>query len=190
MLMMQLRFVQCPFPRISSRISGYRFSSNAYLCSALSTTQKNRSDHQRHRYSSLRSSDNISNELQRHSLSNEYRRYFQSESAYHRVADETLEDIQDAVEKALEEHSPTEEYEVVLASGVLTMTLPPHGTWVLNKQTPNKQIWWSSPLSGPRRYEYEDGEWVFTRDESHSLTLAKSMMEEFQQIYNIELDLE
>ena len=27
-------------------------------------------------------------------------------------------------------------------------------TWVLNKQAPNKQIWLSSPLSGPMRFEY------------------------------------
>ena len=24
---------------------------------------------------------------------------------------------------------------------------------MINKQTPNRQLWWSSPLSGPRRYE-------------------------------------
>ena len=29
-----------------------------------------------------------------------------------------------------------------------------HMTWVINKQTPNRQIWWSSPISGPRRYEW------------------------------------
>jgi frataxin len=114
---------------------------------------------------------------------------FVSESEYHTVADETLEDIQDAVEMALEDRSPTDPYEVVFASGVLSMTLPPHGTWVLNKQTPNQQIWWSSPLSGPRRYEYVDGEWVFTRDESHSMTLKQAMVDEFQQIYGTTLDL-
>jgi len=27
-------------------------------------------------------------------------------------------------------------------------------TWVLNKQAPNKQIWLSSPFSGPMRFEY------------------------------------
>mmetsp|Transcript_22812 Transcript_22812/g.40491 ORF Transcript_22812/g.40491 Transcript_22812/m.40491 type:complete len:93 (+) Transcript_22812:1664-1942(+) len=92
----------------------------------------------------------------------------------------------------MDDHAPVEEFEVVLASGVLTMTLPPHGTWVLNKQTPNRQIWWSSPLSGPRRYEYEQdtGEWVYTRDDSHSMTLKQAMKEEFQQIYEIPLDLE
>lgn len=119
----------------------------------------------------------------------ETRRHFQTESEYHTVADETLEDIQDAVEGALE-NARLEEFEVVFASGVLTMTLPPHGTWVLNKQTPNRQIWWSSPLSGPRRYEHEDGEWVFTRDDSHSMTLKEAIADEVFQIYQIKLDLE
>ena len=55
--------------------------------------------------------------------------------------------------------------EVNVASGVLTLSMPPHGTWVLNKQTPNRQIWWSSPISGPRRYEYDADEevWLHTR---------------------------
>ena len=39
-------------------------------------------------------------------------------------------------------------------AGVLTLVLPPHGTYVLNKQPPNKQIWLSSPVSGPKRYDW------------------------------------
>ena len=30
-------------------------------------------------------------------------------------------------------------------SGVLTVKVGDHGTYVINKQTPNKQIWLSSP---------------------------------------------
>ena len=30
---------------------------------------------------------------------------------------------------------------------------PNVGTYVINKQTPNKQIWLSSPISGPKRYD-------------------------------------
>lgn len=57
-----------------------------------------------------------------------------------------------------------------------------HGDYVINKQPPNKQIWLSSPLTGPRRYDWvvisEDqgskqdtavGAWVYLRDGS-SLT--------------------
>lgn len=30
--------------------------------------------------------------------------------------------------------------------GVLNIMMGEHGTWVLNKQTPNRQVWWSSPI--------------------------------------------
>lgn len=29
-----------------------------------------------------------------------------------------------------------------------------HGTFVINRQTPNRQIWLSSPQSGPKRFDY------------------------------------
>ncbi|PPR01178.1 hypothetical protein CVT24_006054 [Panaeolus cyanescens] len=37
-------------------------------------------------------------------------------------------------------------YEVEYHSGVLTLSLGPRGTYVINKQPPNKQIWLSSPI--------------------------------------------
>mmetsp|Transcript_17107 Transcript_17107/g.35135 ORF Transcript_17107/g.35135 Transcript_17107/m.35135 type:complete len:250 (+) Transcript_17107:247-996(+) len=134
-------------------------------------------------------------------------RCFENESEYHTIADETLEDIQDAVEIAIEDNDvgadaagdDEEEPEVVFASGVLTMGFPPHGTWVLNKQTPNRQIWWSSPISGPRRYEYDGETWVYTRSggedgssedaDGAATTLTGAIVDEFRQIYGIELDL-
>jgi len=39
-------------------------------------------------------------------------------------------------------------------SGVLTLTYGDVGRYVINKQPPNKQIWLSSPVSGPSRYDY------------------------------------
>ena len=115
-------------------------------------------------------------------------RFFQTASAYHKAADETLETIQDAIDGALEEKG-IPDYEVTVASGVLTLVFPPHGTWVINKQTPNQQLWWSSPISGPRRYEYEHGEWVYTRDDAHSMTLTQALQEEIRQIYDVDVDL-
>jgi frataxin len=54
---------------------------------------------------------------------------------------------------------------------------PPVGTYVVNKQPPNKQIWLSSPISGPKRYDWVvtgegqnekegggQGDWVYLRD--------------------------
>jgi frataxin len=113
-----------------------------------------------------------------------------TEREFHDVADETLEGLQDAVEQALESSGIQEQFEINLANGVLTLVLPPHGTWVINKQTPNRQLWWSSPISGPRRYEYdENDEWVYTRDESHSATLFQTLQEEVHHIYQVEIKL-
>ena len=97
-------------------------------------------------------------------------RGFQSETEYHHVADETLEALMDGIEAVLEESSPLDgnedNYEVNFAAGVLTIQIPPHGTWVINKQTPNQQLWWSSPLSGPKRFEYDDIQsmWLPTKE--------------------------
>ncbi|KAF9821867.1 hypothetical protein IEO21_00297 [Rhodonia placenta] len=57
-------------------------------------------------------------------------------------------------------------YEVEYSSGVLTLKLGENGTYVINKQPPNKQIWLSSPVSGPKRYDYSAAEdqWVYYRD--------------------------
>ncbi|KAL0950887.1 hypothetical protein HGRIS_007646 [Hohenbuehelia grisea] len=57
-------------------------------------------------------------------------------------------------------------YEVEYSSGVLTLSLGDKGTYVINKQPPNKQIWLSSPVSGPKRYDYSeaDDNWLYSRD--------------------------
>jgi frataxin len=50
----------------------------------------------------------------------------------------------------------------LIQAGVLNVVVPAIGTYVLNKQPPNKQIWLSSPISGPKRYD-----WVVTGDSMH-----------------------
>ncbi len=122
-------------------------------------------------------------------------RLFHSEADFHYVADETLGAIQDAMEELFEEiSSDGDELEVNFASGVLTIALPPHGTWVINKQTPNRQLWWSSPISGPRRYEYDNGQWVFTKsmdeDGLAKSTLTDALREEIQELYNVNLSFD
>ena len=73
----------------------------------------------------------------------------ETESEFHPVADDTLETIQDAVDAVLDA-KPEIEYEISLTNGVLNLTLPPHGTWVINKQTPNRQIWVRTKVSEPQ----------------------------------------
>ena len=49
---------------------------------------------------------------------------------------------------------------------MLTAKLGGYGTYVINKQTPNRQLWWSSPVSGPKRYNFnsEENIWTNSRD--------------------------
>lgn len=80
------------------------------------------------------------------------------------MTDETLERLNDFL-APLEEDD--DEVELEVSMGVLKLRLisPPTSsfeklrgqsiTWVINKQTPNRQLWWSSPISGPRRYEWQ-----------------------------------
>lgn len=42
---------------------------------------------------------------------------------------------------------------LIFKEGVLTVKLGEKGTYVINKQTPNRQIWFSSPISGPKRFD-------------------------------------
>ncbi|KAL9047656.1 MAG: hypothetical protein Q9206_006584 [Seirophora lacunosa] len=70
---------------------------------------------------------------------------------YHRLADTYIDNLVAKLEEIQEERDDVDcEY----SAGVLTLTFPPAGTYVLNKQPPNKQIWLSSPISGPKRYDY------------------------------------
>ncbi|MCJ1317696.1 Mitochondrial chaperone Frataxin [Xylographa vitiligo] len=96
------------------------------------------------------------------------------------MADDYLE----AVQQWLEDLSDADEnVEVEFSAGVLTVTLPPAGTYVINKQPPNKQIWLSSPVSGPKRYDYvsldkngNHGDWVYLRDGSTMTNLLRDEM--------------
>lgn len=57
-------------------------------------------------------------------------------------------------------------------SGVLTF-VHPNGTYVINKQPFNRQIWLSSPVSGPKRYDWDCDDWVSARDGSRMKDLLK-----------------
>ncbi|CAD6886510.1 unnamed protein product [Tilletia caries] len=92
-----------------------------------------------------------------------------SPEEYDTKASQTLESLTDSLETLLERiqdgelslcsttsSSSAEEWDVEYSSGVLNLRLgKAHGTYVLNKQPPNRQIWLSSPSSGPKRFDYE-----------------------------------
>ncbi|MGH0181017.1 UNVERIFIED_CONTAM: hypothetical protein FKN15_005805, partial [Acipenser sinensis] len=75
----------------------------------------------------------------------------------------------------------------VYLSGVLTIKIGgDHGIYVLNKQTPNKQIWLSSPTSGPKRYDWTGRNWVYSHD---GKSLHDLLTKEFSVIFNTKIDL-
>ncbi|KAF5382947.1 hypothetical protein D9757_006319 [Collybiopsis confluens] len=106
---------------------------------------------------------------------------------YHKLSDEVLDSLLEDLEQLLEEHG-LPSYEVEYSSGVLTLNLEEYGTYVINKQPPNKQIWLSSPFSGPKRYDYteSDGSWRYSRDDK---TLYDLLNEEIGRALNTPIHL-
>lgn len=100
--------------------------------------------------------------------------------------------------KALE----TIEYNCTLQDGVLTIQFGSgHGTYVINRQSPNRQIWLSSPTTGPKRYDFVPsnappspagsnlaaGAWVYKHD---GRTLHELLQSEIGGIVRAEVDFE
>ena len=73
---------------------------------------------------------------------------------FHKVADKSLDELYDVMSHLEIVDKTADDIEISLSQGVLKLESSNHGSWVINKQAPNKQLWWSSPISGPRRYEY------------------------------------
>ena len=82
------------------------------------------------------------------------------ESRFITLADTLIERIADAVEDKLDTADAD------IQSGILTITVPGLGQYVINKHTPNREIWLSSPKSGAIHFAHRDGAWVSTRDAS------------------------
>lgn len=105
-----------------------------------------------------------------------------SEAAYDKLADETLDALLDYFEDLADEAFTGMDYDVVFSSGVLTVKVGGgHGTYVINKQTPNRQIWLSSPISGPKRYSWTGERWVYTHD---GISIHQLLSKELSDIFN------
>jgi frataxin len=104
-----------------------------------------------------------------------------SEEEYSTVAEQVMEQLYEVLE-ALVEDLDVDGGDVEYTQGVLTIKLGKHGTYVLNKQTPNRQIWLSSPVSGPFRYDSSNGRWVSPRD---GRDMVKQLEEEMEQLLGV-----
>jgi CyaY protein len=78
-----------------------------------------------------------------------------TESEFHRAVDAVLA----RVEAAVGEH---EDLDVDLESGILTVTCPDTSRVIVNRQTPNREIWVAA-RSGGFHFRHRDGQWRDTR---------------------------
>ncbi|XP_036917599.1 frataxin, mitochondrial [Sturnira hondurensis] len=109
------------------------------------------------------------------------------EATYERLAEETLDSLAEFFEDLADEPYTFEDYDVSFGSGVLTIKLGGDlGTYVINKQTPNKQIWLSSPSSGPKRYNWTGKNWVYSHD---GVSLHDLLATEMTKALKTKLDL-
>jgi len=108
-----------------------------------------------------------------------------SPGEYHKASDTALEGILDVLE-TIGDQEDIDGYDVEYSQGVLTLKLGSNGTYVLNKQPPNRQIWLSSPKSGPKRYDYDakHDKWFYARD-NH--TIDEVLNEELSEILGMDI---
>ncbi|KAF5356329.1 hypothetical protein D9756_004255 [Leucocoprinus leucothites] len=107
---------------------------------------------------------------------------------YHVLSESTLDSLLESLEGILDGIADSN-YEVEYHSGVLTLRLADSGTYVINKQPPNKQIWLSSPFSGPKRYDYSEtaDDWLYSRD---GRAMGELLNEELSEVFGRKIDLE
>ncbi|CAJ0573173.1 unnamed protein product, partial [Mesorhabditis spiculigera] len=104
-----------------------------------------------------------------------------SQREYEAHSNESLEKMYSYFDTFPEKFEVAKEYDVNCSMGVLTVVVDSKiGTYVINKQSPNQQIWLSSPCSGPKRYDLVNNRWYYSRDDE---TLDQLLSREFRKIY-------
>ena len=78
-----------------------------------------------------------------------------TESDFHRAVEQVLARIEAAVEA-------TDTLESDLEGGILTITCPDDSRVIVNRQTPNREVWVAA-RSGGFHFAWREGEWRDTR---------------------------
>lgn len=73
-----------------------------------------------------------------------------------------MQELLEFVEGLEEQH----DIEGELEEGILAVTMPDGREYVINKHTPSRQIWVSSPYSGAGYFEFGGGKWLPKRAEA------------------------
>ncbi|CAB0007557.1 unnamed protein product [Nesidiocoris tenuis] len=107
---------------------------------------------------------------------------------FEKICSSTLESLHEFFEILVEENAELKGGDVTYGDGVLTVKLGSHGTYVINRQSPNRQIWLSSPKSGPKRYDFEKriNGWIYKRD---NVCLHELLRSEMAEILKMPVDM-
>jgi len=94
-------------------------------------------------------------------------------TAFEDLAEKTIESLFDAIDEAIGDDA-----DVDLENGILTVELEDGRQYVINKHSPNQQIWLSSPISGAAHYKYDDATtaWISTRSSDVLLDVLNAEM--------------
>jgi frataxin len=111
-----------------------------------------------------------------------------SQSEYLHSLQHTLENISDLMDtmmdsgqlSALIDQSDAE-VDIEISDGVLNLHMGDSGTFVVSRQTPSRQLWLSSPVSGPWHYTYDhvSKNWICTKGQ---LNFFERMENELSQV--------
>ena len=74
--------------------------------------------------------------------------------------------------------------------GVLSINMGDLGTFVLNIQAPNRQIWLSSPISGPARYNFESSTRTWVNNRNEEQVLERLLSEELTELVGEAVDID
>jgi CyaY protein len=91
-----------------------------------------------------------------------------NESDFHREVDAVLARIESAVEGH-------DELDSDLEAGILTVECPDRSRVIVNRQTPNREIWVAA-RSGGFHYRHRDGEWRDTRSGEELFTALAAIV--------------
>ncbi|KVH95945.1 frataxin, mitochondrial [Cynara cardunculus var. scolymus] len=102
------------------------------------------------------------------------------EDEFHKLADATIHDLLEKMEE-YGDSVDIDGFDIDYGNQVLTVKFGSFGTYVLNKQTPNRQIWMSSPVSGPSRFDWDQSAeaWIYRRTKAK---LLETLETEVQQL--------
>ncbi|KAL1823102.1 hypothetical protein ACET3Z_009880 [Daucus carota] len=97
------------------------------------------------------------------------------EDEFHNLADSAIHHLLEKIEE-YGDSVDIDGFDIDYGNQVLTVKFGNLGTYVLNKQTPNRQIWMSSPVSGPSRFDWDQSAqaWVYRRTKEYLFNILES----------------